>query len=212
LFQRVHLLGPDGSSPEPSVTNAGGALASFFHSGTSAVGSWYFEVNHNQSGLGAYTLVLGGAQEVQEMVPFTGAYDSSVWQWVTMPNGKSVTYHTKGGGTVIGTVVKVSVGIWTPGYQAPKDMRFILTDMMVANQTPGPVYVNGDALKVQAPGDLPESPVINYGYFINDSLSGGQNKDEGYASFLVPPDKGDCILFFYNPDGAVAGQVDLGTL
>jgi hypothetical protein len=211
LFNNVHLLGPDGSSTEPSVTNASGTLASFFNSGTSAVGSWYFEVNHNQSGVGAYKIVLGGSDEVQETIPFTGGYDASVWQWVTKPIGKSVTYQVNPG-TVIGTVVKVSTGIWTPGHQAPQGMRFVLTDMMVANQTPLPVYVSGNAIKLQAAGGVPESPSTGYGYFINDSLDAGQNKDEGYASFLVPPDNVDFILFFYNADGSVAGQVDLGVL
>ncbi|HLV97851.1 MAG TPA: zinc ribbon domain-containing protein [Ktedonobacterales bacterium] len=212
FFNAVHLLGPDGSRTEPSVTNASNVLAGYFNPGVSAVGYWYFEVSHNQNGVGAYTIILGKGQEVQENVPFVGSYDPSVWQWVTKPIGKSVTYHTQGGGAVVGTVVKVSTGVWTPGYQAPQGMRFILTDMMAANQTPVPVYISGNALKLQAPGGVPESPSTMYGYFINDSLSGGENKDEGYASFVVPPAKGDFILFFYNPDGSVAGQVDLGTL
>jgi hypothetical protein len=214
LFNKVHLLSPDGSSPEPSVTNAASAIPLGINSGASMVGYWYFEVNRDQSGAGPYKLVLGGAQEVQETIPFTGSYDSSLYQWVTRPIGKSATYHVgTEGGTVIGTVVKVTTGVWTPGYQAPQGMRFILTDMMVANQTPGPpLYISGDALKLQAPGGVPESPTTMYGYFINDALNYGENKDEGYASFLVPPNKGDFILFFYNPDGTVAGQIDLGTL
>jgi hypothetical protein len=217
LFNKIHLLGPDGSAPEPSLTNAASALPpdtrqGGLDSGTSAAGYWYFEVNRNQSGVDVYKIVLGGADEVQETIPFSGSYDPSVWQWVTKPIGKSVTYHTQYGGPVIGTVVKVTTGVWTPGYQSPKDMRFILTDMMVANQTAVPVYVSGDSLKLQAPGGVPESPTTLYGYFLNDSLSGGENKDEGYASFLVPPAQGDFILFFYNPDGTVAGQVDLGIL
>jgi hypothetical protein len=212
LLAAVHLLGPDGSRVEPSVTNASNVLAGYFNSGVSAVGYWYFEVSHNQNGLGAYSIILGAGQEVQESIPFAGSYDPSVWQWVTKPIGKSVTYHTQGGGAVIGTVLKVTTGIWTPGYQAPQGMRFILTDMMAANQTPLPVYITGDALKLQAPGGVPISPSTAYGYFINDSLSGGENKDEGYASFVAPPARGDFILFFYNPDGSVAGQVDLGTL
>ncbi len=211
LINAVHLLAPDGSSAEPSSTNASGALVTFLNSGASAVGFWYFEVNHAQSGVGVYKIILGGAQEVQETVPFTGTYDPSIWQWVTRPVGKSVTYHVEQG-AVIGTVAKVSTGIWTPGHQAPQGMRFVLTDMLVANQTALPIYVSGDAIKLQAPGGIPESPATGYGYFINDSLSGGQNKDEGYASFLVPPAKGDFVLFFYNADGSVAGQVDLGIL
>ena len=211
LFGKVHLLSPNGSRTEPSATNASGALAGYFNSGTSAVGSWYFEVPHDQSGVGVYQIVLGGGPDVQETIPFTGAYDPSVWQWVTRPVGKSVTYHVEQG-AVIGTVVKVSTGIWTPGYQAPQNMRLILTDMMVANQAVLPIYITGNAMKLQGSGGVPESPATGYGYIINDSLSGGQNKDEGYASFLVPPDKGDFILFFYNADGSVAGQIDLGVL
>jgi hypothetical protein len=212
LLGAVHLLGPDGSRVEPSVTNASNVLPTYLNAGISAVGYWYFEVSHNQSGVGAYTIILGAGQEVQERIPFAGSYDPSVWQWVTKPSGKSVTYHTQGGGAVIGTVLKVTTGIWTPGYQAPQGTRFILTDMLAANQTPVPVLITGDALKLQAPGGIPISPSTAYGYFINDSLPGGANKDEGYASFVVPPARGDFLLFFYNPDGSLAGQVDLGTL
>ncbi len=211
LLDTIHLLAPDGSSTGPSITTANDALASYYNSGTNAVGAWYFEVNHDQSGVGAYKIVLGAADEAQETIPFTGAYDASVWQWVTKPIGKSVTYKLDTG-TVVGTVAKVSTGIWTPGHQAPQGMRFVLTDMLVANQSALPVLVTGNAIKLQAPGGIPQSPSTSYGYFINDSLAAGENKDEGYASFVVPPDKGDFILFFYNADGTVAGQVDLGVL
>lgn len=213
LLDKVHLLSPDGSSLVPSVTEAASALPELLYSGASATGFWYFEVNRDQSGVGAYKLVLGGAQEVQETIPFIGSYDASVWQWVTKPIGKSVTYKVgTTGGSVIGTVVKASTGLWTPGYQAPKGMRFLLTDLLVTNRTALPLNVTADPLKLQEPDGVSESATTTSGYFVNDLLQPGASKDEGYVSFLVPPDKGDFILFFYDQDGSVAGQVDLGTL
>ena len=65
---------------------------------------------------------------------------------------------------------------------------------------------------VQFPGGQRLGQDSGYGYFINDVLGAGQSKDEGYACFVAPTAPGDFVMLFYNSDGSLAGQMDLGTL
>jgi hypothetical protein len=172
-------------------------------------GGLYFEVTKGTR-IGDWKLVLGDTNEARETIPLTGNYDSSVWNETLAPIGKSVTYY---GGALVGTVVKVTTGVWTPaGYQAPQGMRFILVDLMVTNNSAAGAYIGDPEFTLLLPNGERHNQDTQHGYFINDDLGGHESKDEGFACFLVPPAKGDFQMIFFNQDNGVAGQIDLGTL
>ena len=208
VSNNVSVLDAAGNSTEVSM-NVAGALPTPTTAQTTATGFMYFEVPKGHQVAG-WSLVLGTGAEAQETVPLTGAYDSSLWQETPHPIGKSVNYDNGG---VVATVVNVAAGVWTvKGFQAPQGMRFILVDLVVANKTDVDVPVGDPEFVVQFPGGQRLGQDSGYGYFINDVLGAGQSKDEGYACFVAPTAPGDFVMLFYNSDGSVAGQVDLGTL
>jgi|SRR5579859_843853 len=203
----TNVVGPDGN-PYP-VVNLSDSLPGTIHAQRKATGYWYFYVPHGTQ-ISDWNVVIGSDNEAQETIPLTGAnYDASMWQETPTPIGKMVTYY---GGSLVATVVKVATGVWTPGYQAPKGMRFILVDLMVTNNSASSVYVGDPEFTLLLPDGTRHNQDSSYGYFINDALGGHESKDEGYACFLVPPDKGDFQMIFFNQDNGVAGMVDLGTL
>ena len=64
------------------------------------------------------------------------------------------------------------------------------------------VYPNGDRSQ---PTDL-------YGSLIDAVVGGGESKDVGYDTFLIPTAPAPYVIVFLNPDGTTAGQVNLGTI
>ncbi len=208
VSNQVAVVDAAGNSTAVSQ-NVAGALPTPTTAQTTATGFLYFEVPKGHK-VAEWTMVLGAGTEAQETVPLTGAYDPSIWQETPKPIGKSVSYDN---GSVVATVVKVTAGVWTPtGYQAPQGMRFILVDLAVANKEAVDITVGDPEFVVQFPGGQRLGQDSNYGYFINDVLGAGQSKDEGYACFVAPTAIGDFMMLFYNADGSLAGQVDLGTL
>ena len=176
---------------------------------TKLTGAFYFEVPKGTN-IGDWKLVLGDTNETQETIPLAGNYDGSVWNETLVPIGKSVTYY---GGALVGTVVKVTTGVWTPaGYQAPQGMRFILVDLMVTNNSAASAYIGDPEFTLLLPNGERHNQDTQHGYFINDDLGGHESKDEGFACFLASPTKGDFQMIFFNQDNGIAGQIDLGTL
>jgi hypothetical protein len=209
VSNHVSVVDPAGNATEVSLDNTAGALPAPTAAQATATGFLYFEVPKGHK-VGEWKVTLGAGTEAQETVPLTGAYDPSLWQETPKPIGQSVGYHDN---DVVATVVKVTTGVWTPtGYQAPQGMRFILVDLAVVNKTAIDVSIGDPEFVVQFPDGQRLGQDSNYGYFINDVLGGGQSKDEGYACFVAPSATGDFVMLFYNTDGSIAGQVDLGTL
>jgi hypothetical protein len=172
-------------------------------------GYLYFVVPAS-SQIGDWQIVLGAEKEVLEKIPLNGTgYDASVWNEPTTPVGKTVTYYD---GALVATVVSVATGVWTPGYQAPTGMRFILVDLKVTNNSASSVYIGDPEFVLLLPNGDRQAQDTQHGYIINEALGGNESKDVGIACFLAPPDKGDFQIIFFNQDNGIAGQVDLGTL
>ncbi len=209
VSNQVAVVDAAGDATAVFLDPIAGALPAPTAAQTTATGFWYFEVPKGHQ-IAEWEVVLGAGTEAQETVPLTGAYDPSLWQETPKPIGKSVGYHDN---DVVATVVKVTTGVWTPtGYQAPQGRRCILVDLAVANKTAVDVTIGDPEFVVQFPDGQRLGQDSGYGYFINDVLGAGQSKDEGYACFVAPTATGDFIMLFYNSDGSLAGQVDLGTL
>lgn len=205
VYPTITALTPDGSTYELS-----GHLISW---GSNFVGndSWFFDVP-KASKIGAFQIQLGSPKEAPVTVPLAGTYDATQWQQVTHQIGQTVTYDN---GQIKGTVTQIVVGIWSPGYQAPKGMRFLLMDLHVVNNTAVAINV-GDGTPPQYllvfPNGDRNQPTDLYGSQINAVVEGGESKDVGYDTFLIPTVPAPYVLVFLNPDGSTAGKVNLGTV
>ena len=114
-------------------------------------GSLFFDVPQG-SKIGDFKVQIGSAQDALVTVPLTGTYDATQWQQVTHQVGQTVTYDN---GQIKGTVTQIVVGTWSPGYQAPKDMRFLLMYLHVTNNTAFSIGV-GDGTSTAVSVGLPE--------------------------------------------------------
>lgn len=209
VTSNTNVVDPNGNPYSTTNWNATGSLPSSIPAQANILGNWYFTVPHG-SNINDWKLVIGDSNESQETIPLNGSnYDPSVWQETPTPIGKSVTYY---GGAIVGTVVKVTTGVWTPGYQAPQGKRFILVDLNVMNTTAADVYVGDPEFALLGPDGSNYAQDSGHGYFINVDLGAHASMDVGYACFVVPPDKGDFQMIFYNKDNGVAAKIDLGTL
>lgn len=207
----TNVVGPNGNPYSIATTSPANSLPLSVAAQANVLGYWYFAVP-NGTNISDWKLVIGAAAELQETIPLNGVnYDPSIWQWVTKPitTKNTVTYY---GGSLTGTVTKVSTGVWTPGYQAPAGMRFILVDLMVTNNSAVSAYVGDPEFSLLLPNGQRVNQQSSYGYDINDALGAHESKDEGYACFLAPPDKGDFQMIFFNQNNGVAAMIDLGTL
>jgi hypothetical protein len=211
VTENTNIVGPNGNPYTIATTSPANSLPLSVAAQANILGYWYFVVP-NGTNLSDWKLVIGAANELQETIPLNGAnYDPSIWQWVTKPitTRNTVTYY---GGSLTGTVTKVSTGVWTPGYQAPQGMRFILVDLMVTNNSAVSAYVGDPEFSLLLPNGQRVNQKSSYGYFINDALGPHESKDEGYVCFLALPDKGDFQMIFFNQNNGVAAMIDLGTL
>ncbi|HEY7356840.1 MAG TPA: hypothetical protein VH590_10250 [Ktedonobacterales bacterium] len=211
VTSNTNIVGPNGNVYNLFTSSPTDSLPDPLPAQANVVGYWYFGVPHGVN-IGDWKLEIGSATELQETIPLNGAnYDPSAWQWVTKPitTKNTVTYY---GGALVGTVTKVTTGVWTPGYQAPQGKRFILVDLVATNNSAASVNVGDPEFALLLPDGTRENQQTTYGYFINDVLGGHESKDEGYICFLAPPDKGDFQIVFFNQNNGVAGQIDLGTL
>jgi len=211
VTNNTHIVGPNGNVYNIFTSSPSDSLPDPLPARANVVGYWYFGVPHGVN-IGDWKLVIGSATELQEVIPLNGVnYDPSVWQWVTKPltTKNTVTYY---GGALVGTITKVTTGVWTPGYQAPQGKRFILVDLVAMNNSAVSVNVGDPEFALLLPDGSRENQQTSYGYFIDDVLGGHESKDEGYICFLAPPDKGDFQMIFFNQDNGVAGQIALGTL
>lgn len=205
------VIGSNGNPYTIATTSPANSLPLSVAAQANILGYWYFAVP-NGTNISDWKLVIGSGTELQETIPLNGVnYDPSIWQWVTKPitTNNTVTYY---GGTLTGTVTKVTTGVWTPGYQAPAGTRFILVDLMVTNNSAVSAYVGDPEFSLLLPSGQRVNQSSSYGYDINDALGAHESKDEGYACFLAPPDKGDFQMIFFNQNNRVAAMIDLGTL
>jgi hypothetical protein len=203
------VVGANGTPYDVATTNLADSLPIEVNAQTSSTGYWFFRVPHGAH-IGDWKLVIGADNEVKETIPLNGVgYDSTMWNETPKAIGKSVTYYD---GAIVGTVVKVATGVWTPGYQAPQGMRFILVDLMVMNTLATDVYVGDPEFVLLGPDGSRYAQDSAHGYDINVDLGAHASMDVGYACFVVPPAQGDFQMIFFNKDNGVAGMIDLGTL
>ncbi len=211
VSNNTRVIGPNGNPYEVATSSPSNSLPLSVDAQANILGYWYFAVPHGTS-VSDWKLVIGSATELQETIPLNGAsYDPSIWQWVTKPitEKNTVKYY---GGALTGTVTKVTTGVWTPGYQAPANMRFILVNLAVTNNSAASVVVGDPEFALLLPSGERENQKTSYGYFIDEVLGGHESKDLGYVCFLAPPDKGDFQMIFFNQDNGVEAMIDLGLL
>jgi hypothetical protein len=209
VTSNTNVVDPNGNPYSTTNGSATDSLPLSVPAQGNILGYWYFDVPQGTH-ISDWKLVIGDSTEVQETIPLNGAnYDPSVWQETPKPIGKSVTYYN---GAIVGTVVKVTTGVWTPGYQAPQGKRFILVDLNVMNTTATDVYVGDPEFALLGPDSSRYAQDSGHGYLINVDLGAHASMDVGYACFVVPPDKGDFQMLFFNQNNGIAGQIDLGTL
>ena len=94
-------------------------------------------------------------------------------------------------------------------------MRFLLMYLHVTNNTALAIGV-GDGVPPQYllvyPNGDRSQPTDLYGSLIDADVGGGESKDVGYDTFLIPTAPAPYVIVFLNPDGTTAGQVNLGTI
>ncbi len=209
----AHLLDASGNMVDPNGGHGSpkDAFPGFVPPFNAITGAWYFEVPRNAK-ISDWTLLIGDGQEVQVAIPLTGSYDPKKWEPVKHQIGQTITYND---GNIKGTVTQVVTAVWEPGYQAPKGMRFLLMYLHVVNNTAFSIAV-GDGTPPQYlllfPNGDRHQPEVVYNTPINEVVEGGESKDVGYDTFLIPEEPAHYVLLFLNPDGSTAGQVDLGTI
>ena len=205
----IAVVGADGNTY--AVEGSNNALPSIWDQGIVATGYWFFEVPPGNK-IGNFKLVLGSVEEVPVTTPLTGPYDPNQWQQVTHHIGQTVTYDNR---QLQGTVTQVVTGIWTSGYQAPKHTRFLLMYLHVVNNTAEGLNV-GDVTPPQYlllfPNGDRHQPELIYGPPINTIVEGGESKDVGDDTFLIPAAPAPYTIIFLNSNGSTAGQVKLGTI
>ena len=205
VYPTITALTPDGNTYQ--------LAGHFIFWGSNFVGSdsWFFDVPKT-SKIGDFQIQFGSPKEAPVTVPLAGTYDATQWQQVTHQVGQTVNYDNK---QIKGTVTQIVVGIWSPGYQAPRGMRFLLMYLHVVNNTAVVVKV-GDGTPPQYllvfPNGDRNQPTDLYGSQIDAIIEGGESKDVGYDTFLIPTAPAPYVLVFLNPDGSTAGQVNLGTV
>lgn len=210
IYPTITALTPDGSTYELESASPASFDVSWAAIGV-VTGSWFFDVP-STSKVGDFQIQIGSATDALVTVPLTGNYDPNQWQQVTHQIGQTVAYDN---GKIKGTVTQVVVGLWSPGYQAPKGMRFLLMYLHVTNSTALSINV-GDGTPPQYllvfPNGDRSQPTDLYGSLIDAVVAGGESKDVGYDTFLIPTAPAPYVLVFLNPDGSTAGQVNLGTI
>ena len=210
VYPTFTAIGSDGSTYE-LYKSTPASLSISWGANSVLSGALNFDVPKG-SKIGDFTIQLGKAEEAPVTVPLSGSYDPTQWQQTTHQVGQTVTYDD---GKIKGTVTQVVVGLWTPGYQAPKGMRLLLMYLHAVNNTAIGINV-GDGtppqyLLVYPNGDRSQ-PSTLYGTFIDAVVNGGESKDVGYDTFLIPTAPAPYVIVFLNPDGSTAGQVNLGTI
>jgi hypothetical protein len=175
------------------------------------MGAWYFQVPKT-SKISDWKLVIGDARELPVTIPFTGSFDSTIYQQASKNINQMVKFDN---GNITGTVLKIETSPWNPGYQPPQGMRFLRVYFAGTNNTAIAVNV-GDGTPPQYlliyPDGQRKQPEVVYGGAINDILNGGESKTLGFDSWLIPLDKASYKMVFLNPDGTTAGTVDFGTI
>lgn len=205
IYPTIMALTPDGNTYELS-----GHLISWGPNSMTS-GTWFFDVPKTST-IGDFRIQFGSAKDAPVTVPLSGAYDPTQWQQVTHQIGQTVTYDK---GQIKGTVTQIVVGIWSPGYQAPTGMRFLLMYLHVTNNTAVSINV-GDGTPPQYllvfPNGDRSQPTYLYGSQIDAVVGGGESKDVGFDTFLIPTAPAPYTIVFLNPDGSTAGRVNLGTV
>jgi hypothetical protein len=210
VYPTITGIDADGNTYE-LASSTPSAFSVSWSDGMVASGTLFFDVP-DSSKVGDFQIQFGSSKEAPVTVPLTGAYDPNQWQQVTHQINQTVTYYD---GKIKGTVTQIVVGLWTPGYQAPKGMRFLLMYLHVMNNTALAINV-GDGTPPQYllvfPNGDRSQPTTLYGSFIDAVVQGGESQDVGYDTFLIPTAPAPYILVFLNPDGSTAGMVMLGTI
>lgn len=176
--------------------------------------AFYFEVPKTVK-ITDWTLLVGDANQVVMTIPLGGNYDPTIYQ--EHPHTQGLNQPIKyDNGNITGVITKVITVTWNPcGCQAPKGMRFLRLYFHVTNNTALPVnvsdgippqylliYPNGDRLQADTQYNAPINAVVN----------GGESKDVGFDSWVIPSTPAPYTIVFLNPDGSKAGQIDLGTV
>ena len=211
VYPKITVFAPDGSTYELRQAQAPGFGISWISNSVTS-GAWFFDVP-KPSAIGDFKIQFGSGEDAPVTIPLTGVYDPKQWQQVTHQIGQTVTYDK---GQIKGTVTQIVVGTWSQtGYQAPKGMRFLLMYLHVTNNTALAINV-GDGVPPQYllvfPNGDRSQPTYLYGSQIDAVVQGGESKDVGYDTFLIPTAPAPYMLVFLNPDGSTAGQVNLGTV
>ncbi len=195
----------------PLATSTPATLGLNWAANTAASGGLLFDVPVT-SKIGEFRIQFGNNKELPVPVPLTGSYDPTQWQPVTHQINQTIVYENGG---IKYTVTQIVVATWTAGYQAPKGMRDLEMYLHVENNTAigidagegtPPVYLlvfpNGDRF---GHTDLTAQ-------FIDVVVGGGESKDVGYDTFVIPPTPTPGLqMVFLFADGSVAGKVDLST-
>ena len=176
--------------------------------------AFYFEVPKTVK-IADWTLLIGDENQVVVMIPLNAAYDPTVYQehQHTMGLNQPIKYDN---GNITGVITKIITVTWNPcGCQAPKGMRFLRTYFHVTNNTAAPVNV-GDGIPPQyvliyPNGDRMQADT-QYNTSIDAVVNGGESKDVGFDSWVIPATPAPYTIVFLNPDGSKAGQIDLGTV
>ncbi len=207
---KVTVLDPQGNT-YPLYTSTPASLGLFWNADSVASGALLFDVPRG-SKLGDFTIQIGSAEEAQVTVPLSGNYDPTQWQPVTHQIDQTINYEN---GKIKYTLTQVVVGLWTPGFQAPKGMRLLLMYLHVVNNTALPVGV-GDGVPQQYllvfPNGDRSAPTVIYGAQIDAAVNPGESEDVGYDTFLIPTAPASYTMVFLYADGSIAGQVNLGTI
>lgn len=176
--------------------------------------AFYFEVPKTVK-ITDWTLLIGDDTQVVVAIPLSGNYDPTLYQ--EHPHTQGLNQPIKyDNGNITGVITKVITVTWNPcGCEAPKEMRFLRLYFHVTNNTALPVnvgdgippqylliYPNGDRLQADTQYNAPINAVVN----------GGESKDVGFDSWVIPSTPAPYTIVFLNPDGSKAGQIDLGTV
>ena len=161
VFPKVIVLDPQGNT-YPLYTSSPASFGVAWVDNSVASGALLFDVPKG-SKIGDFTIQFGSADEAPVTVPFSGNYDPTEWQQVTHQIGQTINYEN---GQIKYTLTQVVVGLWTPGFQAPKGMRLLLMYLHVVNNTALPIGV-GDGVPQQYllvfPNGDRSAPTVIYG-------------------------------------------------
>lgn len=191
-----HLILPDKSSVDPVSSLQTGGI-----NNATTRENWVDFAVPTSDKIGQLTLVIGGTQEAQILIPLTGHANLSAFQAKTVNPNTPISYQG-----LAYTLQTATESLSIPGKQASPGMRYVVLTFKVDNSTANDKAVGStqDYMRLKA-GGITSSPLsTTLPVFVNANTNGAT----GTVTFLMPEGNTAYTLIFLAVQGYSTVQVN----